>query len=119
MIQQSIADISDGLAEYESSMTQTADSLEARVVRNEDRLTSFETAVTITADGVTISQGTDGSYTEFTDSGMDIYAEGNKVAWAEADGFSSEELMIGGAHDSEKWHMHMANDGKTLMFLRR
>lgn len=119
VIQQSIADISDGLAEYESSMTQTADSLEARVVRNEDRLTSFETAVTISADGVTISQGTEGSYTEFTDSGMDIYAEGNKVAWAEADGFSSEELMIGGAYDAEKWHMHMANDGKTLMFLRR
>ena len=119
LIQQSIAEINDGIASYESSMTQTADSLEARVVRNENRLTSFETAVTITADGVTISQGTEGSYTEFTDSGMDIYAEGNKVAWAEADGFSSEELMIGGANDSEKWHMHMANDGKTLMFLRR
>lgn len=119
VISQSIAEINDGIASYESSMTQTADSLEARVVRNENRLTSFETAVTITAGGVTISQGTEGSYTRFTDSGMDIYAEGNKVAWAEADGFSSEELMIGGANDSEKWHMHMANEGKTLMFLRR
>ena len=119
LIQRSIADIEDGVVAQISSVEQRSDGLEARVVRNENRLTSFETAVTITADGVTITQGTDGSYTQFTDSGMDIYAEGNKVAWAEADGFSSEELMIGGASDNEKWHMHMANEGKTLMFLRR
>ena len=125
-ITQQISQISEGLNEQTSLLQQTAESLEVRVANSETaisqeqtRLSAFETAVSITADGVRISQGTEGAYVKFTDSGMEIYVEGTKTAWAEADGFSAYELMIGDANANEKWHLHEANNGNTLMFLRR
>lgn len=132
-ITQEINELSDNINSAQSSFSQTANSLEMRVSANENainntdpnnlglnqRMTEYQTVVNIQADGVRISQGTTGAYVKFTASGMEIYVEGSKTAWAEADGFSSEELMIGGANDLEKWHMHMANNGNTLMFLRR
>ena len=132
-ITQQVNELSDNLSTAQSEFSQTADSLEMRVSANEDainnsdpnnlglnqRMTQYQTVVNIQADGVRISQGTTGAYVKFTASGMEIYVQGLKTAWAEADGFSAEELMIGGAEDLEKWHMHMANDGNTLMFLRR
>lgn len=125
-ISQQISQLSETLGQQTSSLQQTAESLEVRVANNETaitqeqtRLSAFETAVSITADGVRISQGTEGAYVKFTDSGMEIYVEGTKTAWAEADGFSAYELMIGDANANEKWHLHEANNGNTLMFLRR
>ena len=125
-IYQQISSINDNVAYQTSELQQTAESLTARVSMaeenidgNSDRLTAFETAVSITATGVTVSQGTEGSYTKFTDSGMDIYVESSKVAWAKADGFGSEELIVGGADDLEKWHIHMSNNGNTLTFLKK
>ncbi len=133
-ITQEINELSNDINSAQSSFTQTANSLEMRVSTNENainntdpnnlglnqRMTQYQTVVNIQPDGVYISQNNDSTaYVKFTASGMEIYVEGVKTAWAEADGFSSEELMIGGAKDSEKWHMHMANNGNTLMFLRR
>ena len=123
IISQTVSDITNNIS---SIVQQTAESLEARVARvendtdsNSDRLTTIETSVSIAADGVTVSQGTEGSYTKFTDVGMDIYVESTKTAWATADGFASEELIVGGANDLEKWHIHMSNNGNSLTFLRR
>ena len=129
-ISQQISQIDEELNQNIADLTMTADGLRARVAKNEtdiaendSRLQSLELLVTIRADGVYISQGeqayNDGFYTKFTDNGMEIYVEGNKTAWAEADGFSAEELMVGGANDTIKWHMHMANGGNSLMILRR
>lgn len=125
-ILQQVSQTADNLYTQTSIIQQNADSLEARVSQaenniegNSGRLTEFETAVSITASGVTVSQGTVGSYTKFTDSGMDIYVESAKVAWARSDGFGSEELTIGGSDDLEKWHIHMSNNGNTLTFLKK
>ena len=125
-ILQEINQVSENLNQQTSSLQQTASALEVRVANNETsisdnatRMSSFETAVSITADGVRISQGTEGAYVKFTDSGMEIYVQGTKTAWAEADGYSATELMIGDPNASEKWHLHEANNGNTLMFLRR
>ena len=126
LIQQEINQVTEDLNQQTSSLQQTASALEVRVASAENnitstgtRLTSFETAVSIMADGVRISQGTEGAYVKFTDSGMEIYVEGTKTAWAESDGFSASELMIGDSNASTKWHLHEANNGNTLMFLRR
>ena len=125
-IEQSISELSDNVAINSTTIQQTASDLTVRVAAAENnissnggRITTLESSVKITSTGVEVSNGTAGSYTNFTASGMDIYVENTKTAWASSEGFASEELMIGGANDSEKWHMHMANDGYTLMFLRR
>ena len=125
-ITQQINELNGSIQENTSLIQQTANSLSLRVANaengissNSTRLTQFETAVSINSTGVSISQGTEGNYTRFTDSGMDIYVESNKVAWATSDGFGSEELIIGGFNDTDKWHMHMSNNGNTLTFIRR
>lgn len=125
-IEQSISEISESVAINSTTIQQTANDLTVRVAAaesnissNNGRITTLESSVKITSSGVEVSNGTAGSYTNFTASGMDIYVENTKTAWASSEGFASEELMIGGANDNEKWHMHMANDGYTLMFLRR
>ena len=124
-ITQQINQMQGELNQATSSFEQTAQSLELRVSNTEDglsgaqgRLSNYETVVNIQADGVRISQGTTGAYVMFTATGMQIFVEGIKTAWAEADGFSAYELMIGGPEETTKWHLHEANNGATLMFLR-
>ena len=126
VIRRSVANIESGVAAQISIVEQRADELSVRVAANEssisengDRLTTFETAVSIRADGVKISRGTEGAYVKVTDAGLEIYVQGIKTAWAEADGYSATELMIGDSNSTEKWHLHEANNGNTLMFLRR
>ena len=121
LISQSIANIEDGVVSQMSAVEQRADSLEVRVASNEtniseasDRLTAFETSVTVQCDGVRISQGTEGSYTKFTDSGMDIYVGGEKTAWAQADGFYAKELMVSAENSSSKWHISETADSLTF-----
>jgi len=125
-IQQNISQINEDLSSQASEITQTSNELNIRVSRVESdvsgaetRLNAFETAVSVTAEGVTINQGTEGNYAQFIDSGMDIYVNNEKTAWAEAQGFSAKELMIGTPERDLKWHLHETNNGATLMFLRR
>ena len=82
-------------------------------------MTTFETTVSVQADGVYIAQGSEGTYTQFTDTEIDFYVQGTKNTTVKSDGLTTEEVMVGGPDDAEKWHMHMANNGYTLMFLRR
>ena len=124
-IVQEVNQLNNDLTQATSSLTQTAQELELRVGNTEtslsdsnSRISSMETVVNIQAGGVRISQGNQGAYVLFTDSGMQIYVNGTKTAWAEADGFSAFELMIGKANEQTKWHMRETNDGATLMFLR-
>lgn len=112
-------DLQAGLATNRTYIEQTSDSILARVESTEADLEVFQTSVMIGADGVRITQEDADAYVMFTASGMDIYYQSQKVAWAEASGFSAKELMIGDPDDTEKWHMHKTNNGNTLMFLRR
>lgn len=123
LIEQSVANITEGVATQISTVEQRADSLEVRVASNEsgiaenaDRLTAFETSVAIQSDGVRVSQGTEGSYTKFTDSGMEIYAGNEKIAWAEADGFYAKELLVASDNSSSKWHI--MENGNSLTFYK-
>lgn len=132
--------VSSSVSAIQSQITivsQTAGELAVRVGNNERAISSTDPNapgltqqvsdlqqrdiyVSITTEGVRISQGETGAYVIVTDSGMEIYTEGIKTAWAEADGFSASELMIGDSTPNrQKWHLHEANDGNTLMFLRR
>lgn len=123
LIQQSVANITDGVATQITAVEQRADGLEVRVASNEagisenaDRLTAFETSVSIQDDGVRVSQGTEGSYTKFTDSGMDIFVDNEKVAWAQADGFYAKELLVASDNSSSKWHI--VENGNNLTFYK-
>ena len=89
---------------------------EAGISENADRLTAFETSVSIQDDGVRVSQGTEGSYTKFTDSGMDIFVDNEKVAWAQADGFYAKELLVASDNSSSKWHI--VENGNNLTFYK-
>lgn len=125
-ITQQIAQTTENLTQQISEVQQTASGLSVRVSANEqdiennsNRMTQYETTVNIDADGVRIAQGEEGTYTKFTDSEIEFYVQGVKNTTVKSDGLTSEEVMIGGADDMEKWHIHMANNGYTLMFLRR
>lgn len=105
-----VTNTADGLTTSVSNIQTDIDDLSTRV-------NTQETHVQIAANGVTITQGTKGSYTLFTDSGMEIYVNSKKTAFAEADGFAATELMLG--TDTTKWHLQEANGKKTLVFMRR
>lgn len=126
IIRQEIASVNDNLTQQVSAVQQTAAGLEIRVTANENdietnsaRMTQYETSVNIDQNGVRISQGTEGTYTLFTADEIDFYVQGVKNTTIASDGLTSEEVMIGGPDDIQKWHIHEANDGATLMFLRR
>lgn len=82
-----------------------------------DRVTTQETHVKVDTDGVKISQNSPDSYTKIKDSGMEIYVNNKKTAWATSEGFSATQLTIGTA--TTNWHLEETNSGKTLTFMRR
>lgn len=119
-IRQDISRVNQDLTSQVSTVRQTADGLSLQVSQVgseltdlDNRLDSVETAVNITTDGVKISQGTQGSYTNITDSGMDIYVNDNKVAWATNKGFSATSYSLG------DWNIEYTNNNETLNFFRR
>ena len=126
VIEQEIASVNENLTQQISTVQQTANGLTVRVAANEaniqsasDRMSSYETSINIDQNGVRISQGSEGTYTMFTDTEIDFYVQGIKNTSIKSDGLTSEEVMIGGPDDQQKWHIHEANNGYTLMFLRR
>lgn len=104
-----------------SNVNQKANSLEVSVQEIKEttipdleaRTEILETCVSIQTEGVRISQGTLGAYTLLTDEGMEIYAEGNKVAYALKDGFYATDYIMNG------WHMITANDKNSFCFIRK
>ena len=119
-IRQTVSDVEEDLSSQVSEVVQTAEGLAIKVSNTakevsdtSDRITTLETAVEVATDGVKISQGTEGSYTQITDKGMNIYVNDSKVAWASADGFNATEFIIDG------WHIRTANNGNSLNFTRK
>lgn len=104
-----------------SSVEQTANSINLTVkeitdttIPNLDTRTQIlETCVAVQADGLKISQGSEGAYTLLTDDGMEIYSEGNKVAYAKKDGFYAIDYIMNG------WHMITANNKNSFCIVRK
>lgn len=86
---------------------------EVTIADLETRTQTLETCVNIQPDGVRISQGSLGAYTLLTDEGMEIYAEGNKVAYALKDGFYAMDYIMNG------WHMTTTNGNNSFNFVRK
>lgn len=124
MIEQKINASSKSLEDnLKSIITQTAGNITESVSKTtgdlNERLTTLETKVSISLDGVKISQGEeDKNYVRITDNGLEIVVNGVPTAWVTADGFFSNELVIGDP-DGQKWHLHETNNHNTLMILRR
>lgn len=78
-----------------------------------NRVEDLETTVSITVDGVKISQSQQGSYVLITASGMEIYVDGQKTAYATKDGFNASTFITG------KWHIQPMNSGYSLGDFRR
>ena len=78
-----------------------------------NRIESLETTVSITVDGLKISQNQQGSYVLITDSGMEIYVDGQKTAYATKDGFNASTFI------ADKWHIQPMNSGYSLGDFRR
>jgi len=87
--------------------------IEQKTGENSETLLNLKTALKVQADGVYISQGTEGSYTKITEAGMDIYAEGVRSAYARVDGFYASDYITNG------WHIQTANGNKSLNFIRK
>lgn len=104
-----------------STMTQTESEISATVTKitetqipNLDTRTSvLETCVQLQADGLKVSQGTDGSYTKITDDGMEIYSEANLVAYTKKSGFYAIDYIMNG------WHMVTANNKNSFCIVRK
>lgn len=119
-IRQTITDVEDDLSSQVSEIHQTAEGLGIKVSNatqdledTNNRITTLETAVEVSASGVKISQGTEGSYTKITDEGMNVYVNDNRVAWATSEGFNATEFIVDG------WHIRTANNGNSLNFTRK
>lgn len=78
-----------------------------------NRIESLETTVSITVDGLKISQNQQGSYVLITDSGMEIYVDGQRTAYATKDGFNASTFI------ADKWHIQPMNSGYSLGDFRR
>lgn len=104
-----------------STMTQTESEISATVTKitrtelpNLDTRTSIlETCVQLQADGLKVSQGTEGAYTKITDDGMEIYSEGNLVAYTKKNGFYAIDYIMNG------WHMVTANNKNSFCIVRK
>lgn len=104
-----------------SSVEQTASEISLKVTNITDteipnldtRTQILETCVSVQADGLRISQGSEGAYTLLTDDGMEIYSEGNKVAYAKKDGFYAIDYIMNG------WHMVTANNKNSFCIVRK
>lgn len=78
-----------------------------------NRIEDLETTVSITVDGLKISQNQQGSYVLITDSGMEIYVGGQRTAYATKDGFYASTYI------TDKWHIQPMNSGYSLGDFRR
>ena len=104
-----------------STITQTENEISATVKQITDteipgldtRTSILETCVQLQADGLKISQGTEGAYTKITDDGMEIYSEANLVAYTKKSGFYAIDYIMNG------WHMVTANNKNSFCIVRK
>lgn len=130
-----IYDSDDGLKkkveQNTSSISQNSEAIDLRVTKeaydkgisdiNEDiqnesnRIAFLETRVSVETElGLVIRQNGDAtSFVAIGNSGMDIYAENNIVAYARKDGFAANTFITG------EWHMQPTNNQQTFILFRK
>lgn len=125
-VQERITDVNDTLtAQIETQATQIQQNASEIVLRAlqqtvdtqfgevDSRVNALETYVSVSADGLTIKQNDDGSYVLVTDSGMEIYVNHQRQAYATTDGFYASTFLTG------DWHIQPANNGNSLNFFKK
>lgn len=79
----------------------------------EGRVETLETNVSVTTEGLKLKQNDDGSYVLVTDSGMEIYVNNQRQAYATIEGFNASTFLTG------DWHIQPANNDNSLNFFKK
>ena len=77
------------------------------------RVTTLETNVVITSEGLQLRENTDGSYIVLRDYGLEIYVNNMIKAKATAEGFVAPTFI------ADTWHMQPMNYSKTFSIFRK
>lgn len=96
----------------ESLISQTAAEIILTVSELENGLLKQSTTFVVESDGAYIKQGREGYYSRFTDSGMEVYSDNQRIAEATADTFKAPSFT------TDNWTIREEDDGKTLNFFR-
>lgn len=133
-IQNSVATVQESLTDLNGEFINTVSTLSSKVQLNtdsisaqvtettkissdvaglENKVTTLGTYVDLKADGLHITQNTDGSYVLITDSGMEIFVKYARQAYATTEGFNASAFIVG------DWHIAPANNGDSLNFFKK
>lgn len=133
-IQESVSTVQESITDLNGEFISTVNTLSSRINQNAesisaqvtettrisgevsglgDKVTELGTYVDLKIDGLHITQNTDGSYVLITDSGMEIYVQNTKQAYATAEGFNASAYITG------DWHIAPANNGDSLNFFKK
>lgn len=104
-----------------STLQQTANAIQLAVQQNGDNIEELKACLLVKVDGVYVlaqlaDETTDLgnlSYTKITSQGVDIYSEGDRVAYFRDKGTYSKDFITNG------WHMQTANDNNSFNFIRK
>ena len=96
----------------ESLISQTAAEISLTVSELENGLLKQSTTFVVESDGAYIKQGREGYYSRFTDSGMEVYSNNQKIAEATADTFKAPSFT------TDNWTIREEDNGTTLNFFR-
>ena len=96
----------------ESLISQTASEISLTVSELENGLLKQSTTFVVESDGAYIKQGREGYYSRFTDSGMEVYSNNQKMAEATADTFKAPSFT------TDNWTIREEDNGTTLNFFR-
>lgn len=121
VLRQEVSDINNNVVfnQKYSSIMQNQEMISMVVAKVEEGLNDYITRLVIEATGVKIFNTRDNpdTYSQFTQNGMELFVDAQKVAWATVEGFAAQKLMVG--ESATKWYMEETNDGYSLIFTRR
>lgn len=121
VLRQEVSDINNNVIfnQKYSSIMQNQEMISMVVAKVEEGLNDYITRLVIEATGVKIFNTRDNpdTYSQFTQNGMELFVDAQKVAWATVEGFAAQKLMVG--ESATKWYMEETNDGYSLIFTRR
>lgn len=108
-ITQLVEDIDDAEGKI-AQIEQTASDITLSVSEVNESLEKQQTTFVVKTDGAYIQQGNEGDYAKFTQKGMEIYSNSNKIAEATADTFKAPSFT------TDNWTIR--EEGNTLNFFK-
>lgn len=109
---ESVVEQVNGQEDKITSITQTSELIDITVSEINEGLQKQQTSFVVENDGSYIKQGREGYYSKFTDEGMQVYSNGEKIAEATASTFKAPSFT------TTNWTMREEEDGKVLNFFR-